>query len=94
MVLSENYYWSSVRTNFQWDLFSPDLSQKYTIQIFDDGLDMYQPYVNKWHIHGVWKRKVALVNACDHNIHIGSISQWKMFGMKHMECEEKQGKPI
>ena len=49
----------------------------YTINIFDDGNEIYNEYENKWILFGKWKGKIALFNKKNPEIIISSISAWK-----------------
>ena len=62
-----------------WAIFVPITSKTYKIRLFDDGLDKYACYPNRWWVYGDNQRgKVAVVNAYDETVRIGSISEWKM----------------
>jgi hypothetical protein len=60
-----------------WQRVTPDLNDLIQIQVFDDGKEKYKQYENSWILFGRWKGKVALFNAFDDNVIIGSISEWK-----------------
>jgi hypothetical protein len=60
-----------------WQRVTPDLNDLIQIQVFDDGKEKYKQSENSWILFGRWKGKVALFNAFDDNVIIGSISEWK-----------------
>ena len=62
----------------EWEYIIPDMNKIYRITLFDDGMDIYQKYNNKWIIFGIWKGKRALLNHNDTDIIIKSISSWKV----------------
>ena len=74
----EDQFWSGIRSTFNWNMYSPDESKEYIIQVFDDGNEKYQEYNNSWYIYGDWKGKVAVVNSSNRSITIGSISFHKL----------------
>ena len=62
----------------KWNILTViNTNMEYKITQFDDGLNKYETYVNKWHIYGTWRGKVALVNSIDSSVCIPSISFWK-----------------
>ena len=62
----------------EWEYIIPDMNQLYRITLFDDGMNIYQKYNNKWFIFGKWRGKIALLNHNDPDIIIKSISSWKV----------------
>jgi len=64
-----------------WQFFKPDKTVVYEIMNFDDGNSRYQNYINRWYIYGIWRGKVALINAQDQNIRVYSISKWKLLDL-------------
>ena len=75
----EDEFWSAVRENFQWNMYPPDKSTEYVINVFDDGNEKYEKYDNTWYKYGDWKGKVALINKSNYLVTIGSISSHKIF---------------
>ena len=60
-----------------WILYNEQNYIKCKINIFDDGNQFYQKYINEWYIIGTNnKGKVRLKNI-NENIVINSISTWK-----------------
>jgi hypothetical protein len=62
----------------EWNFFTPNIQEKYKINIYDDGNKKYEQYVNEWLLFGHWRGKCALVNANKSDIKINSISLWKI----------------
>ena len=46
----------------EWIYFRPSLERIYKINVYDDGNQAFEQYVNKWAINGKWKGKGALIN--------------------------------
>lgn len=69
--------------NDYWDYVPPKLNEIYYITKFDDGLNNYTIYPNKWIIFGEWKGKISLFNQINPKIIIRSISAWKV--QKHID---------
>ena len=63
----------------EWTFFSPNTKHIYKINIYDDSIQAYAQYVNKWLINGKWKGKCSIVNLQNPSIQINSISRWKLF---------------
>ena len=59
-----------------WIIFEPDYNKPVQITVFDDGINDYKKYINKWFVCGIWKGKVKLINI-DNTTVINSISDWK-----------------
>jgi hypothetical protein len=62
----------------EWIYFIPNLQYIYKINVYDDGNQVYEQYINKWVIYGKWLGKCALVNYHNQSIKINSISRWKI----------------
>ena len=61
-----------------WIYFTPNLQDIHKINVYDDGIQVYEQYTNKWAINGIWKGKFSLINIEVPSIKISSISQWKI----------------
>ena len=61
-----------------WIYFTPTLEHIYKINVYDDGNQAFEQYVNKWAIYGKWRGKRALINIEKPLIKITSISRWKI----------------
>lgn len=48
--------------NDEWKFISPNMNRIYKILKYDDGLQVYEQYINEWVIYGKWLGKCALVN--------------------------------
>jgi hypothetical protein len=78
MEILENEFWIAVRKTHEWNMFPPDLTKEYIINIFDDGNEKYHEVLNIWYKYGQWRDKIALVNSDNPKIRIESISVWKV----------------
>jgi hypothetical protein len=62
----------------EWIYFTPNLKDIYKIDVYDDGNQVYEQYVNKWAIYGKWRGKCSIINVENQLIKITSISSWKI----------------
>jgi len=62
----------------EWIYFRSTLEPIYKINVYDNGNQTFEQYVNKWAINGKWRGKRALINIEHPLIKISSISRWKI----------------
>ena len=80
MNIKEDKFWTDIRQKFEWTMTDSE-TDKYKINVFDDGNEQYKEYKNEWQIYGYWQEKVALSNIHNQDIKIGSISKWKIHSL-------------
>lgn len=73
--INESEYWKNIHQN-DWTILPIDKNLYYEIIVFDESNENFRNYKNKWYIYAEKKDKIALVNAYNFNIYIGSIYIW------------------
>ena len=69
--------YKNVLLNDDWIYITPNLDNVVIINVFDDGKDIYEIYINEWIKFGEWQGKIALFNKYYPEVIIKSISAWK-----------------